>query len=332
MTRKRLGTNVALAAGAVAIYAAGLQQYLLLRHYESSPASQASWTSVDISKATRVSADQVLGWDLVPNAGNVINAEGFLGPVPTIPKPTGTYRIAVIGDSIAFAFGETGQSFVDYAQAMLNTGSTKGRFELLNFGVGGYDTTQEVRRLEVLGLKYQPDVVVLQYCINDGIDFTFSVQAEFGTLSFAPKIGRDDPGVMGFLQRSLRTGERMSSEAFFARVFEQPDWKKSMAALGSLAALAKEHRFKVVVMIFPVMIDWSHYVFGPYHERVAQAATTLGMDVLDLFPLLSATGTAESLKAPGNDVIHLTPDAQPKIGQMLAQHLMRLPEVAEALP
>jgi hypothetical protein len=36
--------------------------------------------------------------------------------------------------------------------------------EILNFGVGGYDTLQEVSLLEIRGLKYHPDLVVVAYC------------------------------------------------------------------------------------------------------------------------------------------------------------------------
>ena len=45
--------------------------------------------------------------------------------------------------------------------------SGKQDVEILNFGVGGYDILQEVSLLEIRGLKYHPNMVVVAYCLND---------------------------------------------------------------------------------------------------------------------------------------------------------------------
>lgn len=37
----------------------------------------------------------------------------------------------------------------------------------INFGVMGYDTTQEARLLETKVLAFQPDLIVIGYCLND---------------------------------------------------------------------------------------------------------------------------------------------------------------------
>jgi len=39
--------------------------------------------------------------------------------------------------------------------------------EILNFGVTGYNTVQEVETLKEKGLDFKPDLVILQYCHND---------------------------------------------------------------------------------------------------------------------------------------------------------------------
>jgi lysophospholipase L1-like esterase len=55
-------------------------------------------------------------------------------------------------------------------QNILNDQAEPG-YEVLNFGVGGYDTLQEVALLENRGLIYKPDLVIIGYCLNDiGID------------------------------------------------------------------------------------------------------------------------------------------------------------------
>jgi lysophospholipase L1-like esterase len=45
---------------------------------------------------------------------------------------------------------------------------TEGRhFEVLNLGVGGYDTLNEIAFLEKTGLAFDPDLVIVAFCIND---------------------------------------------------------------------------------------------------------------------------------------------------------------------
>ena len=44
----------------------------------------------------------------------------------------------------------------------------------MNTGVVGYNTVQELARLEQAGLPYQPDVVVLTFVVNDLLE-TFSI-------------------------------------------------------------------------------------------------------------------------------------------------------------
>jgi lysophospholipase L1-like esterase len=73
----------------------------------------------------------------------------------------------VIGDSVTFGSGVAlGERFSDRLEVLL--GERLGReVEVLNFGVGGYDTLQEVATLEDVGLRFQPDLVIVGYCVND---------------------------------------------------------------------------------------------------------------------------------------------------------------------
>ena len=50
---------------------------------------------------------------------------------------------------------------------MLNDDGEAVSFEVINLGVGGYHTLQEAETLLVSGLRYQPDHVVVAFCVND---------------------------------------------------------------------------------------------------------------------------------------------------------------------
>jgi hypothetical protein len=95
-----------------------------------------------------------------------INSHGFRGPEIAVKKPAGVKRIAVIGDSITFGNNlPPGHEYPAQLQQLFDDENKN--VEVLNLGLGGYDTLQEVATLEEVGLQFSPDVVVLGYCIND---------------------------------------------------------------------------------------------------------------------------------------------------------------------
>ncbi len=93
------------------------------------------------------------------------------GPVP-LQKPAGTRRILIVGDSYAFGFGVDEP---DTLAARLQDDLRKdhGDVTVLNMGVPGYQTGQELGRLERDGFRLQPDLVILVYYANDNVAASF---------------------------------------------------------------------------------------------------------------------------------------------------------------
>ena len=91
--------------------------------------------------------------------------------VPVSPSP-GTTRVLFLGDSVTFGSGVLAEeAFPRLLEAAL-TGA--GPVETLNAGVVGYNTLQELGRLEAVGPAYDPDVVVLTFVVNDLLE-SFSI-------------------------------------------------------------------------------------------------------------------------------------------------------------
>ncbi len=108
------------------------------------------------------------------------NQEGFRDRDYSIVKPSHVLRIAFIGDSFTLAEQvEEDQTFVRRVEVELNEilrrqGVIKQEVECMNFGIGGYDTQQEVLCYEAYVRKYKPDVVVLMmYPHNDFVGNVF---------------------------------------------------------------------------------------------------------------------------------------------------------------
>ncbi len=127
----------------------------------------------------RLSANPELVYEPIPNFEfegevryfyefrGISNGLGFRDRDHDVTKPPGVYRILVLGDSIAMGL-RTDDTDDIFPSALERTLRASGRnVEVLNFGVSGYNTQQEVAMLADRGLAFDPDLVVLQYCLND---------------------------------------------------------------------------------------------------------------------------------------------------------------------
>ena len=108
------------------------------------------------------------GWWTSEGHGYVsINRFGLRGPETTIEKPDGVTRIAVLGDSFMEALQvDWEQSFCGQLESLLNLEHPDkqcGRVEVLNFGVSGYGTAQELLMLKHYVWQFSPDIVLLGF-------------------------------------------------------------------------------------------------------------------------------------------------------------------------
>jgi lysophospholipase L1-like esterase len=90
-------------------------------------------------------------------------------PGIAVPADTGTMRILVLGDSVAFGWmQDVERAFPRQLEQRLNQGDTTGRrFEVLNAGVPGYNATAEAAWLREHGIALAPDTVVVAVNLND---------------------------------------------------------------------------------------------------------------------------------------------------------------------
>jgi len=100
-----------------------------------------------------------------------LNARGFRGNELTFPRPSGRTRVVVLGDSVAFGYGVSDEQAFPRLIDVRENG-----IEVANLGVQGYGPGQELLVLRREGLREDPDVVVLAFCLrNDFVDAVLPV-------------------------------------------------------------------------------------------------------------------------------------------------------------
>jgi hypothetical protein len=103
-----------------------------------------------------------------------INSDGLRDREHTKAKPADTVRIALLGDSFAEAMHvpmeQTFWSLLERKLQECNVSPGK-RVEIINFGVSGYGTAQELMTLRQKVWDYSPDIVILAFTtFNDIYD------------------------------------------------------------------------------------------------------------------------------------------------------------------
>ncbi len=129
----------------------------------------------DSQKLDFFAYDPILGWVLKPNSSSVFYAEEFETNISISPQGlrdrvypvarSNKARIAFVGDSFAWGAGvEENETIPKILETELGGG-----IEVLNFGVYGYGTDQELLYLDRV-LEFEPDLVILQIFSNDFAD------------------------------------------------------------------------------------------------------------------------------------------------------------------
>ncbi len=109
---------------------------------------------------------------LNPNPTLQTNSLGFRGDFINPYKPDGVRRIACLGDSVTFGYGETiGESdtYPRKLESLLNLFYPHLEFEVINAGCTGYSSRQGRILLEERVLPLKPDLVILGFGNNDRI-------------------------------------------------------------------------------------------------------------------------------------------------------------------
>ena len=173
LLRRLAGPAVAVCATLLALLAGETMIRILGRAPGIKPIQLSSYDCI-----YKRSTNPILGFDLKANYRNDnpdyiqtyerTNSHGQRDRERTLEKPEGVRRILLLGDSVVEGYGLRES---DTISRQLEDLYPEGSTECLNFGVSAYCTRAEIELLEVKGLQFDPDVVVLVFVENDFDNF-----------------------------------------------------------------------------------------------------------------------------------------------------------------
>jgi len=222
------------------------------------------------------------------------NSLGYRDVEHAVAKTPGTYRIVVLGNSVAAGLGV--DRFDDTFPALLERllAARGQKAEVINLAVSGYNPQQQVETLKDRGLRYRPDLVLVAYTLTarqrldgDIMKTLLAAEAEKGGVSTARF---DSVLTRSALYRLLRFrvlrphAARGEAEANAQRYLAAVSGDTVAPAFDELAELQRDHAFDVLVAVFPRLVrDFRDYRFAADHRFVHDLAQRRGFRLLDLF-------------------------------------------------
>ena len=126
-----------------------------------------------------------------------VNSEGLLGKLYPTERLNGKFRIALLGDSFTSAEAvKPEEKFAGIWEKDLSARYDEG-VEVINFGVGGTGTWQQLQMFHIKARKYQPDLTIVAFCWCNDIDNNID---KFKSGSMSPLLDEYDAGWFKLLQ------------------------------------------------------------------------------------------------------------------------------------
>ena len=228
-----------------------------------------------------------------------INTHGLRGPETPYSKPPDTYRILNLGDSVAMGWGTREEdTYGRQLEQLLNgLGSDELHYEVINAAVPGWNLDNELAYLQAEGLKYEPDLILLDLTIVNDINGTSALAVD------------DQPDLIQWLRANtyfwpfltvqLRWLEARADGRERIDVIDPPTnpakyfpldpqsgrWTERWNSVMDLTRLAREKNIPVVLILFPLEFQVLDESYPTLPQEIFQArAAEVGIPTLDLLP------------------------------------------------
>lgn len=232
------------------------------------------------------SQDPAIGHEHRPNTSAhlmgvdvTINSLGLRSPELKSDKTT---RVLMLGDSLTFGWGVEAKDTVSrQLEAILTESAPDSNFEVVNSGVGNYNTSMQAAYFLSKGKALKPDVVVINYFINDAEPTPVRKSSLWREYSYALVV----------LAGAVDTVKRLyfgapDWKAFYHGLYQDnaPGWLAAKRAIADISAYCRDNNIPLLLVYQPELHELNPYPFADVTAALQKTATENGVPFLDLLP------------------------------------------------
>jgi len=257
------------------------------------------------------------------------------------PKAMGSHRMVTLGDS--FTWGDKIAATKDIWPYVLEKTCCQKDIpvEVINLARPGFTTVNEEEMLERFGWSCEPDVIILQYFLNDPLPSgpNFQCKGEdwmkAPTWHLLPFMHRTLDQKSYFYSLANQKFSKLQRNLFHLQDMDYSDlfsdhfagWQDGCMAIQRMADSTRKRKVPMLLVIFPSFmgkIDDSSYPYLMLHEKIKSTAAANRLPVIDLRPQFA------KIQPNGPSWWALSVDTHPGVrahrlaGEIIAEELVKL--------
>jgi lysophospholipase L1-like esterase len=211
-----------------------------------------------------------------------INSHGYRNRETPIKKPPGVTRVMMLGDSLTFGWGVPAEDTVSTQLENLLVKNNH-QFEVINTGIGNTNAEMQISSFLVQGIQFSPDIVVLNYFINDAEPIprpTKNILMKYSPayVFFALRLGS--------ISRLFLGGKQW--EEYYLDLYDEnfEGWKRTKSSISKLAKYCAKNGIKLIIVSYPELHKLNPYPFKSVNKKLGRIAVNLQVPFLNLVPTL----------------------------------------------
>lgn len=293
--------------------------------------------------------DKDLIWRLEPRKQGSL-ATNELGLRDTKFKKNADIKILLLGDSISWGngIGNLRYAFPYLLEGHLSAKNNK-TYEVINASVPGYSTFQQLRYLELYGIGFKPNMIILQFCLNDVVE-RYSVLSEYGgdNIFLGIDTRQSISGLYGVMVRNSRTFEalmkwlvnlsrnrqeydvkKMATD-FLSEELEEA-WSKTFDEIEGIRRIAALNNIPILLLITPYRFQLGEpNKMNQPQIKLLKYANSHNLKALDLLPYFSYFYEKNKNLLLYNDALHFSINGHALTATILIEPVLAMLGVASS--
>lgn len=248
-----------------------------------------------------ISDDPAIGHQHIPNSQAHlmgvdvdINSDGLRDEPISLADEE--FRVLMLGDSLTFGWGVPQAETVAARLEQSLEAQLSQSVDVINAGVGNYNTAMEVAWFFRDGLAFEPDAIVLNVFINDA-----ETTPEYEPVSVWDRLLYSRVilfGAWDTISRSLFGGPAW--DEYYRNLYDEsaPGWREMQAAFKRLSDYSQSAGIPLIVVNYPELRELNPYPFSGIDSKLSRMAESQGVNFVSLLPALESEAPASLWVTP----------------------------------